>query len=151
MEKIFKKRIDEYIESNKTAIIQNINLKEDYYLIENETEYANSLISQYTATAINVEFDEIDYSEEKSIGYYRDGTPVDVITYTFKVPFKGNAKLLNYRSNKGKYKDNTYFVEDNHIYFKSRNFDLKPVDRRFANTIDILKNIIDNLNNDYEN
>lgn len=149
MEEIFNKRIEEYIESNKTAIIQNINQTEFNYL--NETEYIKSLISQFTASPITIDFDKIDYSEEKSIGYYRDETPVDVTTYTFKVPFKGKRELLNYRSNNEKYKDKTYFVEDNHIYFKSLNFDLKPVDKRFANTIDILKSIIYNLNNDYEN
>lgn len=151
MKEIFKKRIEEYIESNKKSIIRKIYSKECTFIIENETEYADSLISQFTAGSISVDFEEIDYSEDKTIGYYQDGTPVDVITYTFKVPFKGDGKLLNYRSNKGKYQDKTYFVEDNHIYFKSMNFDLKPETRRFANTIDILKSIISNLNKDYEN
>lgn len=151
MEEIFNKKIDEYIESNKTTIIQNINQIEHNNLIKNEIEHIKSIISQFTTSFITVDFGMIDYSEEKSIGYYRDGTPVDIITYTFKVPFKGKRELLNYRSNNGKYNNNTYFVEDNYIYFKSLNFDLKPVDKRFANTIDILKSIIDNLNNDYEN
>ena len=151
MEEIFYKRVEDYIKSKKVEIIQNINQKECSYLLENETEYIKSLADQFTADPITVDFDDIDYTEEKAIGYYRDGTPVDVITYTFKVPFKGKAELLNYRSNKGKYKDKTYFVEGDHIYFKSRNFDLKPVDKRFANTIDILKSIINNLNKDYVN
>jgi len=151
MKEIFKKRIEEYIESNKKSIIQKIYSKKCTFIIENETEYADSLISQFTADPITVDFEEIDYSEDKTIGYYQDGTPVDVITYTFKVPFNGDGKLLNYRSNKGRYKDKTYFVEDNHIYFKSRNFDLKPEASIFTNTIDILKSIISNLNKDYEN
>ena len=151
MEEIFYKRVEDYIKSKKVEIIQNINQKECSYLLENETEYIKSLVDQFTADPITVDFDDIDYTEEKATGYYLDGTPVDVITYTFKVPFKGKAELLNYRSNKGKYKDKTYFVEGGHIYFKSRNFDLKPVDRRFANTIDIMKSIINNLNKDYVN
>lgn len=45
----------------------------------------------------------------------------------------------------------TLIVEDGIIYFKSLNFDLKPVSKRYSNTIDILKSIISNLNNDFEN
>lgn len=110
----------------------------------------DSLTNQFTVNPITVEFDEITYSEEKSTGYYQDETPVDVTTYTFKVPFKGNLKLLDYHSNNGEYKDKTYFVEEDYIYFKSLNFDLKPVTKQCSNTIDVLKSIISNLNKDYE-
>lgn len=151
MEEIFYKRVEDYIESKKVEIIQNINQKECSYLLENETEYIKSLVDQFTACPITVDFDEIDCTEEKAVGYYRDGTPVDVITYTFKVPFKGKHDLLNYRSNNGKYKNKTYFVEDNHIYFKCVHFDLKSVAEKFTKTIDMLKSIINNLNMDYEN
>ena len=150
IEEIFNKRIEEYIESNKQDILKKINLTECKYLIENPDECVNSLIKQYTVNPITIDFNKIDYSEKKSKGYYQDGTVVENTIYTFNVSFEGNVELLSYRSNKGKYKDNTYFVENNNIYFKSLNFDLKPISKRFSNTVDILKSIIFNLNNEYE-
>lgn len=87
MEEIFYKQIDEFIKSNKKEIIQNINLKDCNYLIENESEYADFLINQFKTYPITMDFNERDYNKDKSLGYYQDGTPVDVTNYTFNVPF----------------------------------------------------------------
>lgn len=151
MKEIFNKRIEDFYQINKENIIKKINNADFNLIVENNEEFSLNLINQFKTTPILVKYDKIEYSEQKKECYYYDGTPVEQKIYTFQVPFEGNEDLLSYRSNKGKYNPQTYYLKNEFIYFKSLNFDLKPISRKFSNTIDTLKSIISNLNKDYEN
>lgn len=148
--KLFTHKIDEFIEINKSEIINEVNFKDLNYILVNDDEFIKQLVTHFSVNVVNVDFNKIEYSEEARIVYDLNRNPLNRITYKFKVPFEGDVKLLKYRSNKGKFKADTYFAKDNFICFNSLNFDIKPVSRRFSNTIDILKSIIHNINKDYE-
>ncbi|MBR0271087.1 MAG: toll/interleukin-1 receptor domain-containing protein [Methanobrevibacter sp.] len=149
MEELFTEKIDEFIHHNLLEIQKKINAEDCLIILNNDDEYINSLIKSYYSNNIEVDFDKIDYTKKTDKKYDYYGNPIKLNRYSFKVPYKGDSHLLNYRPKKGLYREKTYFSRDNYIYFESLNFDINHPNPKFYNSIETLKSIIDNLTKEY--
>lgn len=145
MEELFTKRINEYIELTNLEINDKINSANCFLILNDSDEYIHDLIESYSIEPFVVDFDKIKCEKQPNHGIDMYGNHIESYKYTFKVPFDGDIDLLKYRPNKGSYKSNTFFIENNLIIFQSLNNDLNPTPPRFYNSIKTLRSIISNL------